>query len=469
MAGFVPSTIIQTPDFLGMAQQRQGQMNKQKAATSNYIDDYKQTGENYLEGFIPAVQQEWNGVEQAMNNVAANDNVGTRRDLDNAYSQYSRLAGQAKFLTEGFHKNTSEYRSDPSAFGVNYDEYIRYSDSFRYTPQTSNSLLAMDEYVVPKSMEFQITAPNEMAKTILGQLEDRIESDFYNDQTGEYDYNAIMEVGRSNLIKTVGYGTDNMEMATVYGGLRSMGKNSITNSQQYNFIMSQADEDKLGYQNDYIDNTMSLFSDGLKRRGDKNKGVADADKYLKTFTAENLDIYDDNGSMVIVPRAEGITLSRPVNTTYGYATPMQTTDQISERMYGEEYDELNNKEKAIVEKEHSSQNKKGVVGREIKVKEKIIKFYKSGGNYFVETESAIDDDLSKKIMALKATVGGAIMIQEDGKVMTTTRRAQDSEVSQILSNKGIQNAFSGDSKNVNDPQGIFGESVTSEADPINIL
>ena len=113
MEEFVPSTVIQTPDFLGLAQQRQDQMKKEKAATYNYIKDYKQTGENYLEGFIPAVQSQWNQVEQAMSGVASDDNVGTRRALDNAYANYSRVAGTAKQLTESYHTNTSAFRSDP--------------------------------------------------------------------------------------------------------------------------------------------------------------------------------------------------------------------------------------------------------------------------------------------------------------------------------------------------------------------
>ena len=73
-------------------------MKKQKAATYNYINDYKQTGENYLEGFIPAVQSQWNQVEQAMNAVASDDNISSRRALDNAYANYAQVAGKAKFF-----------------------------------------------------------------------------------------------------------------------------------------------------------------------------------------------------------------------------------------------------------------------------------------------------------------------------------------------------------------------------------
>ena len=471
MAKFVPSTVIQTPDFLGLAQQRQDQMKKQKAATYNYINDYKQTGENYLEGFIPAVQSQWNQVEQAMNTVAADDNISTRRALDNAYANYAQVAGKAKFLTDGYYENTSQYRADPSAYGIDYNEYEQYSNVYRYTPQTSNSLLAMEEYVVPKSMEFQITAPNEMANTILDQVKPRIETDFYDPRTGKYDVASIADLGRNLLQKTVGYGTENIEMATVYGGLRSMGKDKITNSQQYNFIMSQDDNTKSSYQNDYIDNTMSIFVDQLKRLGDQTRGVSDADLNIKTFTTDLDSIYDPDGKMIMgVAGAKGLTLPKTVETTMEYPTAEKSINDIANDKYGDDYDNLKDSEKAAVDKEHQSQMTSGTVGRTVKVKEKITAVYEKNGSYFVETESKIDDDLSKKITAIKAGVGGALLIQEDGKVMTTTRRATDKEVADILSNRAVEMALQGASANPNDPAGLFSDSQnTNPNDPQGIF
>lgn len=471
MAEFVPSTIIQTPDFLGMAQQRQNQIKKEKAATYNYINDYKQTGENYLEGFIPAVQQEWNQVESAMNAVASDDNTSTRRALDNAYANYAKVAGKAKFLTEGYYENTSAYRADPSAYGVSYDEYDQYSRAYRYMPQTSNSLLAMDEYVIPKSMEFQITAPDEMAKTIIGQIQPRLDTDFYDPSTARYDINGILSTARSQLIKTVGYGTDNMEMATVYGGLRSLGKDKITNSQQYNFIMSQDDDTRESYINDYVENTMKIIAGQIKQTGDETKGISDSDLGLKTFTTDLDNIYDPDGKVVMMgtTQAKGITLPKPLDTSFAYPTAEKSLNEIANDKYGDDYENLKDQEKEAVEKEHSAQaNKPTAVGREVRVKEKIVKFYEKDGSYFVETESAIDDDLSKKITAIKAGVGGALLIQEDGKKMTTTRRATDAEVAQVLSNKGIERAMQGQPIDMNDPAGLLNNSVTSSSDPLGL-
>lgn len=469
MAEFVPSTIIQTPDFLGMAQQRQAQMKKEKAATYNYIKDYKQTGENYLEGFIPAVQSMWNGVESAMRDVAADDNISTRRALDNAYAQYSQVAGKAKFLTEGYHQNTSAYRSDPSAYGITYDEYDQTANMYRYTPQTPATLLGMDEYVVPKAMEFQITAPNEMAKTIYDQISTRLDTDFYDPETATYDMAGILATARQQLVRTVGYGTENMEMATVYGGLRSLGKDKITNSQQYNFIMGQDEDTKIGFAEDYVESVMKILPGLFKRTGDETKGISDSDLGLKTFVSDPMFIYDPDGKMASVIGAKGLTLPRPMDTSYAYPTAEKSVNEIANDKYGQDYDNLSDKEKAAVDKEHSAQtNKPTAIGREVRVKEKIIKFYERDGNYFVETESAIDDDLSKKITAIKAGVGGALLIQEDGKKMTTTRRATDAEVAQVLSNRGIERAMQGSPMNMGDPAGLLNNSVPSSSDPLGL-
>lgn len=414
MSDFVPSTIIKTPDFLGMAQQRQAQMKKQKAATYNYINEYKQTGENYLEGFIPAVQTQWNQVEQAMRGVAADDNVSTRRALDNAYANYSRVAGKAQFLTENYYTNTSAFRSDPSSFGMSFDEYDQTSQAYRYTPQTANSLLALDEYVVPQRREFEIKAPDVTADRIFSQLQDRIDNEFTNPNTGQVNIAKAVEAAEEVLEMTVNFSPENVEMATVWGGI-NMGligdDNQIRNEQQLQFILGQGDEKKGQMMNRYNDAVVKNFIDRIARIGDVKTQAGKASQEYAGMTGYRLPNIMVYGSRD--PLSEDVT-----------AFPIPKDDQLETSM---KYDNVTDAQ-----------------GRAKELREDITEvMVDANGQVLVKVQGNFKDEKGSKLPAQAiAIIGNIPGIESNRDVYTTIRPATAAEKTRIKNTPGLRDVYS---------------------------
>lgn len=444
MADFVPSTIIQTPDFLGMAQQRQAQMKKEKAATYDYIKDYKQTGENYLEGFMPAVQSMWNGVESAMREVAADDNVSTRRALDNAYAQYSQTAGKAKFLTESYHENTSAFRADPGSFGVNFDEYDATSNIYRYTPQTANSLLALNEYVLPKRRDFEINDPTTTGGQIYNDLSDRINNEFTNPNTGVINVAAAERAAREILDSRLNApGSDNLTKAVVWGGI-DMGligrEKQIRNEQQLQFILGQPDDRKITMQERYNE---AAIQDFLSRIPRSTKPTSETGKAIESY--ENVRGYRVPSLMVF-------------GTKSGIATDI-TAFPIPE--------------KDIIETSNKYDAAKDASGRAKELKEEILEvMYDKNGNMLIKVQGRFKDEkgmsLPPGVMAVIGNMPG-MDVDSNRDVYTTVRPARPDEEAKIMSNPGLrsvaQKAQQGSlplATDVMDPIGVTGNSVTSQ-------
>lgn len=448
MSDFVPSTIIKTPDFLGMAQQRQAQMKKEKAATYNYIKDYKQTGENYLEGFIPAVQLQWNQVEQAMRQVADDDNISTRSALDNAYANYSKVAGKAKFLTENYYANTSAFRSDPASFGLSFDEYEQTSNVYRYTPQTPSSLLSMEEYVVPKLREFDISAPDVTADRIFQQLQDRIDNEFTNQNTGYVDVARAMEAAEEILDMTINFSPENVEMATVWGGIDYglIGdEKRIRNEQQLQFILGQPEDNITKFRERYSLATLKNFQDRIARVGKvtTEQGRA-AQSYgdMTGYRVPNLLVYGARE-----PLAADVT-----------AFPIPEKDQIKTSF---KYDAATDDQ-----------------GRAKELQEKIIEVLKDkNGQVLVKVQGDFKDKNGAKLPAAAIAIVGNIPGMESNRdVYTTVRPATAAEITRLNNATGVNVPFR---KLVNDelpltydavdPLGVNEQnSVPSSSDPLGL-
>ena len=452
MAKFVPSTVIQTPDFLGMAQQRQDQMKKEKAASYNYIKDYKQTGENYLEGFIPAVQSQWNQVEQAMSAVAADDNVSSRRALDNAYANYSRVAGTAKQLTESYHTNTSAFRADPAGFGVSFDEYDLTSQSYRFTPQTPNSLLAMGDYVLPKRKDFEINDPNTTAKQFYNDLGDRIKNEFTNSTTGQVNLaaaeNAVRELLDSRMNDPY---SDNVLKATVWGGIDAglLGKEKqIRNEQQFQFIVQQPEDRLSGFQNRYneavVKNFLSLIPRETKPTSESGKAI-ESYKDVRGYKVPTMLIYGAKKSS-----AEDIT-----------AFPIPESD--------------------IIETSNKYGSAKDDQGRAKELKEDILEVMVDGnGEILVKVQGAFKDKNGKSLPpGVMAIVGNLPGVDADSNrdVYTTVRPAKPDEIAKLNSNPGIRSLINNAKKgqlpiaaDVANPLGVSNQNSvpSSSSNPLNL-
>ena len=452
MEEFVPSTVIQTPDFLGLAQQRQDQMKKEKAATYNYIKDYKQTGENYLEGFIPAVQSQWNQVEQAMSGVASDDNVGTRRALDNAYANYSRVAGTAKQLTESYHTNTSAFRSDPAGFGVSFDEYDLTSQAYRFTPQTPNSLLAMSDYVLPKRKEFEINDPVTTARQFYSDLGDRIKNEFTNPTTGQINIGAAENAVRDLLDSRMNdpY-SENVLKATVWGGIDSglLGQEKqIRNEQQFQFIVQQPEDKKERFLGRYNEAVVNNFLSLIPR---ETKPTSEAGKTIESYESVR-------GYKVPTLLIYGAKKSSASDVT---AFPIPESD--------------------IIETSNKYDDAKDAQGRAKELKEDIVEVMVDGdGEILVKAQGAFKDKTGKSLPpGVMAIVGNLPGVDADANrdVYTTIRPAKPGEIAKIKSNPGLlsllEKATQGEMPlaiDVVDPLSVSGQNSvpSSSGNPLNL-
>jgi hypothetical protein len=424
-------------------------MKKQKAATYNYIKDYKQTGDNYLEGFIPAVQTQWNQVEQAMRGVAADDNVSSRRALDNAYANYSRVAGKAQFLTENYYTNTSSFRSDPSSFGMSFDEYDQTSQAYRYTPQTANSLLALDEYVIPKRREFEINSPDVTADRIFSQLQDRIDNEFTNPNTGQVDMARAVEAAEEVLNMTVNFSPENIEMATVWGGIDYglIGDDKqIRNEQQLQFILGQSDESKGEFVNRYNNAVVKNFVDRLPRVGDVKTQAGKASQEYSGMTGyrvPNLMVYGASN-----PLSEDVT-----------AFPIPEDDQLETSM---KYDNVTDAQ-----------------GRAKELREDITEvMVDANGQVLVKVQGDFKDKKGSQLPAQAiAIIGNIPGVQSNRDVYTTVRPATAAEMARIINTPGLGDVFnklvSGKldvSVDVANPLGISGQNSvpSSNSNPLGL-
>ena len=452
MEEFVPSTVIQTPDFLGLAQQRQDQIKKEKAATYNYIKDYKQTGENYLEGFIPAVQSQWNQVEQAMSSVASDDNVGTRRALDNAYANYSRVAGTAKQLTESYHTNTSAFRSDPAGFGVSFDEYDLTSQAYRFTPQTPNSLLAMSDYVLPKRKEFEINDPVTTARQFYSDLGDRIKNEFTNPTTGQINIGAAENAVRDLLDSRMNdpY-SENVLKATVWGGIDSglLGQEKqIRNEQQFQFIVQQPEDKKERFLGRYNEAVVNNFLSLIPR---ETKPTSEAGKTIESYESVR-------GYKVPTLLIYGAKKSSASDVT---AFPIPESD--------------------IIETSNKYDDAKDAQGRAKELKEDIVEVMVDGdGEILVKVQGAFKDKTGKSLPpGVMAIVGNLPGVDADANrdVYTTIRPAKPGEIAKIKSNPGLlsllERATQGKmplAVDVVDPLSVSGQNSvpSSSGNPLNL-
>jgi len=99
---FGEANVFQVPDLVGAANQQQRQKKQDELRTLGYLDRYQKKNGKYLTAHQPLVQERWNSVVKAMDAVAANDNINTRRALGEAYTGYSKVAGEAQFVAQEY-------------------------------------------------------------------------------------------------------------------------------------------------------------------------------------------------------------------------------------------------------------------------------------------------------------------------------------------------------------------------------
>ena len=278
MADFVPSNIIQTPDFGQLAQGYLQQYRQEEAAKNKYLDTFSKKQGLYLEGDKPAVQEAWNKVQSVIDMVAENDTPETRRKLREAYGEYGQLAGAAQVVANQYRDEVATYKADPSKFSIAGQDFLNSSEEFRLQSRSANDIFSTidNPFTLPRSIKYDLLNPTEQAKKMVSESRMKL-PDFYNEE-GELNKSALRAYAERRARAQVNALPENLEKAAVWGGIRegyAGGEDGkINTTQEIEFIRSQDDDTRQGFVEDYIteltNNYIDLVPSSLKKTAGKD-------------------------------------------------------------------------------------------------------------------------------------------------------------------------------------------------------
>jgi hypothetical protein len=116
-----------------------------------------------------------------------------RRELRNAYGNYSQLAGTAKFLADNNRQQRALYATNPDNFSLTSDEAMGMLDDDARTKRSSEQILGLagSPLTLPLAYKYQLGSPTEVADEMRNDFE-RIKTDYLlND--GTYNQDGITQ------------------------------------------------------------------------------------------------------------------------------------------------------------------------------------------------------------------------------------------------------------------------------------
>jgi hypothetical protein len=132
--------------------------------------------------------------------LAANpDDLSLRRELRNAYGNYSQLAGTAKFLADNNRQQRALYATNPDNFSLTSDEAMGMLDDDARTKRSSEQILGLagSPLTLPLAYKYQLGSPNAVADEMFKDFS-RIDKDFIK-KDGSYDQDKITQWGNEWL------------------------------------------------------------------------------------------------------------------------------------------------------------------------------------------------------------------------------------------------------------------------------
>jgi hypothetical protein len=194
MAKVVPSGVIQLPDFAQLDYNLKQQKRQEQLQFDDYLSRFGEIQGNYLAGDLEAVQGAYDNIESVMDKLSANpDDLSLRRELRNAYGNYSQLAGTAKFLADNNRQQRALYATNPDNFSLTSDEAMGMLDDDARTKRSSEQILGLagSPLTLPLAYKYQLGSPTEVADEMRNDFE-RIKTDYLlND--GTYNQDGITQ------------------------------------------------------------------------------------------------------------------------------------------------------------------------------------------------------------------------------------------------------------------------------------
>lgn len=192
MAKVVPSGVIQLPDFAQLDYNLKRQKRQDQLQFDEYLSQFGEKQGNYLAADLEAVQGAYDNVESIMDKLAANpDDISLRRELRNAFGQYSQIAGTAQFLADNNREQRALYATNPDNFSVTSDEAMGLLDNDARTKRSAEQImsLASNPLALPMAYRYQLGSPTEVADRMFQDFS-RIDKDFI-EPDGSYNQDKI--------------------------------------------------------------------------------------------------------------------------------------------------------------------------------------------------------------------------------------------------------------------------------------
>ena len=331
MAKVVPSGVIQLPDFAQLDYNLKRQKRQDQLQFDEYLSQFGEKQGNYLAADLEAVQGAYDNVESIMDKLAANpDDISLRRELRNAFGQYSQIAGTAQFLANNNREQRALYATNPDNFSVTSDEAMGLLDNDARTKRSAEQImsLASNPLALPMAYRYQLGSPTEVADEMRNDFE-RIKTDYLlND--GTYDQDGINKWANEWLGARY-LDSDQKRNAIAYSALRQgkIGRNGqLTGRQDLERLdapeFEPFRESLLG---DYNKQTVEAFMATVPKRGidvitmrDKAEEKAYKQALIdlkKTNQFSNLNIRNMSGTTPISVKYVPETAPNPQDPTMG--------------------------------------------------------------------------------------------------------------------------------------------------------
>lgn len=298
MSDFVPANIIETPDFAGLAQQRINQKRQDEAATNSYLDKFVEDKNLYLDGDKEAVQTAWDKVQSAMDIVAENDNLESRRNLKDVYADYTQIAGTAQVLAQEHRKQVAAYNADPTKFAMSGTEFFDWDRSFRTQKRDLADMVAALENpnALPSAGSYALLNPYDQARTLQKETSNVI-AGFY-DKRGNLDVDGLRERITDIATMKMSGSPEALERAAIWGattannpqsGFAGDGDGRINSLEELELVRNS--ENKQEYIDFYINSLVDNYIDLLPLKVARPRKPSGGTKKLKKMSEMTQEVY----------------------------------------------------------------------------------------------------------------------------------------------------------------------------------
>lgn len=302
MSDFVPANIIETPDFAGLAQQRINQKRQDEAATNSYLDKFVEEKNLYLDGDKEAVQTAWDKVQSAMDIVAENDNLESRRNLKDVYADYTQIAGTAQVLAKEHRKQVAAYNADPTKFAMSGTEFFDWDRSFRTQKRDLADMVTALENpnALPSAGSYALLNPYDQARTLQKETSNVI-AGFY-DRRGNLDVDGLRERITDIATMKMSGSPEALERAAIWGattannpqsGFAGDGDGRINSLEELELVRNSENKQEYidFYINSLVDNYIDLLPLKVARPSRPRGGGSGGSTKLKKLSEITQKVY----------------------------------------------------------------------------------------------------------------------------------------------------------------------------------